>query len=162
MWILLFRLTTIVALFLMGCIKIPLLNNRRYFYVHLYNWLGFLIHILFCNCDCTLLLVICTEYFKEFEVLTAVIVKITVFEDVVPCSLVARYRCFRRILCRHVQGRRATLPTRKVRWQAPLKHWYLSQPVSLWCLNCMFKNLITCHWLSLNSSSIKCKIMMMS
>jgi hypothetical protein len=124
-----------------------------YICICLYNWLGFPIHILLCNCDCTLLLVICTKYFKQFEVLTKVIVKITVLEDVVLCSLVASYHYFRRSLCRHVQGRTA-LPTRRVRWQAPLKYWcpstkpYLSHPGSLWCLNCMFENLILRYWLS--------------
>ena len=139
----------------MGCIKSPLLNGTRYIYFNfLCNWLGFLIHILLCNCDCTLLLVICTEYFKQFEFLTKVIVKITVLEDVVLRSLVARYRCFRRSLCRHVQGRRVALPTRRVRWQATLKHWYpstkqyLSHPGSLWFLNYMFENLMTRYWLS--------------
>lgn len=125
-----------------------------YICICLYTWLGFLIHILLCNCDCTLLLFICTEYFKQFEVLTRVNVKIAVSEDVMLYSLVAKYHCFSRSLCPHVQGQRAALPTRRVRWQASLKHGYpstkqyLSHPRSLWCLNCMFENLITCYWLS--------------
>jgi len=99
---------------MMGCIKNPLLNGIRYIYLHLFVYLiGFLIHVLLCNCDCTLLLVICTEYFKQFEVLTRVIVKIAVSEDVMLYSLVARYHCFSRSLCPHVQGQRAALPTRR-------------------------------------------------
>jgi hypothetical protein len=45
---------------------------------------------MFCNCDYTLLLAICTEYFKDLEVLTAVSIKIPVLEDVVPRSLAAK------------------------------------------------------------------------
>lgn len=138
----------------MGYIIIPLLNGRRYISICLYNWLEFPIHVLLCNCDCTLMLVICTEYFKQYVVLTKVIVIFTVLEDVVLCSLVASYHCFRRSLWHHVQGKRAALPTRRVRWQATPKHWYpstkqyLSHPGSLWCLNCMFQNLITRYRLS--------------
>ena len=51
---------------------------------------------MFRNCECTLLLVFRTEYFKQFEVLTNMIVKITVLEDVVLRSLVASYHYFRR------------------------------------------------------------------
>jgi hypothetical protein len=45
---------------------------------------------LFCNCDYTLLLAICTEHFKDLEVLSAVSIKIPVLEDAVPCSLAAK------------------------------------------------------------------------
>jgi hypothetical protein len=41
-----------------------------------------------------------------YKVLTAVNMKITLFWNVIPCSLVERYQCFGRTCCFHLQIRR--------------------------------------------------------
>jgi hypothetical protein len=53
-----------------------------------------------------------SSFILRFQALTAVNVKVVIFWDMTPCSLVDRYRCFRRTCHFHPQGRRA--PTLKI------------------------------------------------
>jgi hypothetical protein len=54
-----------------------------------------------------------------FGVLTAVTMKITVFWDVTPCSLVERYQCFGRTCCFHLKGGGVTRPSWRWRHKVP-------------------------------------------
>jgi hypothetical protein len=49
-------------------------------------------------------------YFMRFEVLTAACIKITVFRDVILCSKVDTYQCFRGTCCLPIQVKEQDLP----------------------------------------------------
>jgi hypothetical protein len=60
------------------------------------------------------------EYVLGFEVLTAVVIKSSIFWDITPCSLLKVNRRFGGIYRLHLQDRR-------LRWQAEWLCWFLAQ-----------------------------------